>query len=209
MGRAGSRSGRVGGLYAEVRAGNRGEGWAMMVVDLTAVALAGLLLVLVAYLRTGTPARDAPESRGSAIEGPVQAPGRTPAKGGDGGTAGLPMRDLDDALRITGGSRDIADALLEQMLAELPMQIEALTAAVAGGDWGEAGSAANGIRGATAACAVPALHAAVCGLQEAARREDVGAVTAGIAEVDRERRRLISPDSTRGRTAALAQASAR
>jgi HPt (histidine-containing phosphotransfer) domain-containing protein len=119
----------------------------------------------------------------------------------------LPVRDRDDALRITGGSQDIADALLEQLLAELPAQIDAVTAAAAAGDWDEARLAANGIRGAAAACAVPALHAAACRLQTAAATAEPEAVAAVLTEVEHERHRLISQAPTPPPPSTLARAS--
>ena len=178
----------------------------MIVADLTAVALAALVLLLVAYLRPGSRSSDRNEAAGTVPDGRAGAPGATRAKDGD---AGLPARDLDDALRITGGSLDIAESLLEQMLAELPAQLETLASAAAGGDWTEAWRAADGIKGAAAACAVPALHAAVCRLEAATRNADAGAIGAVLADVERERRRLISAGRSPGRVSTLAQASAR
>jgi HPt (histidine-containing phosphotransfer) domain-containing protein len=192
-------------LYAEVRAGSRrpGPGPAVMVVDLTTVALAALVLVLVAYLRAGGPAAGRDPAPGTATG---EQSGSQPAVGG-GCPVALPTRDLDDALRITGGSRAIADALLEQMLAELPAQIDAVTAAATAGDWGEAREAAKGIRGAAAACAVPALHAAACRLQTAAATAESGAVAAALTEVEHERHRLISQAPSPPPSSTLARAS--
>jgi len=189
-----------------VPAGGRGRDAAVIVADLTAVALAALVLLLVAYLRPGSRSSDRNEAAGTVPDGRAGGPGATRAKDGD---AGLPARDLDDALRITGGSLDIAESLLEQMLAELPAQLETLASAAAGGDWTEARRTADGIKGAAAACAVPALHAAVCRLEAATRNADAGAIGAVLADVERERRRLISAGRSPGRVSTLAQASAR
>lgn len=180
----------------------------MTVAGLTAMALVVLVLLLVAYLRPSdrAPGSDgATETTTSAPDGPRHAAaaanvGPTPPV--------LPARDLDEALRITGGSLDIAESLLAQMLDELPGQTEMLAAAVARGDWAAAGVVAQGIRGSTAVCAVPALYAAVCRLQSAARTEDTGAIAAALGEIDHERRRLLIPGQLPGRISALAQASA-
>ena len=175
----------------------------MIVADLTAVALTGLVMVLVAYLRTsgrpkGTAAKTAVDEA-SGAQGQARSTGRDSA---------LPARDLDDALRVTGGSLDIAESLLAQMLADLPAQVDILTTDTAGGDWGPARRAADSIRGATAACAVPALHAAVCRLQATVYSESADAVAAVIADVERERHRLIGMAQDPVPTSALAQASA-
>lgn len=177
-----------------------------MVADLTAVALVALVLVLVAYLRMRAPATAGDGAAASHSGEPARAPGRTHPAGSDAGIAALPARDLEDALRITGGSLDIAEALLEQMLAELPAQIDALTAAAAGGDWPAAARAADGVRGSTTACAVPALHAAACRLLATVRAEDVSAVAAALAEVERERRRLLTLGHGRAPASVPAQA---
>ena len=190
-------------------AGGRGRDAAVIVADLTAVALAALVLLLVAYLRPGSRSSDRNEAAGTVPDGRAGGSGSTRAQDGDAGLPTLPARDLDDALRITGGSLDIAESLLEQMLAELPAQLETLTAAAARGDWAEANRAADGIKGAAAACAVPALHAAVCRLDAATRKADAGAIGAVLADVERERRRLISAGRSPGRVSTLAQASAR
>jgi HPt (histidine-containing phosphotransfer) domain-containing protein len=178
----------------------------VIVADLTAVALTGLVMVLVAYLHTagrpkGTTAKTAADETPGA-QGQARSTGRGAA------LPALPARDLDDALRVTGGSLDIAESLLAQMLADLPAQVDILTTDTAGGDWGAARRAADSIRGATAACAVPALHAAVCRLQAAVYSEDADAIAAVVADVERERHRLIGMAQNPVPTSALAQASA-
>jgi HPt (histidine-containing phosphotransfer) domain-containing protein len=196
-------------LYAEVPADGRGRSAVVIGADLTAVALAALVLLLVAYLRPGSRWSDRNEAAGTVPDGRAGGSGSTRAKDSDAGLPMLPARDLDEALRITGGSLDIAESLLEQMLAELPAQIETLTSAVAGGDWAGARRAADGIKGAAAACAVPALHAAMCRLETATRNADAGAIGAMLADVEHERRRLISAGRSPGLVSTLAQASAR
>jgi HPt (histidine-containing phosphotransfer) domain-containing protein len=196
-------------LYADLPAGGRGRDAAVIVVDLTAVALAALVLLLVAYLRPGNRSNDRNETAGTVPDERTGGSASTRAKDSDAGLATLPARDLDDALRITGGSLDIAESLLEQMLAELPAQIETLTSAAAGSDWAGARRAAEGIKGAVAACAVPALSAAVCRLEAATRNADAGAIGPMLADVEHERRRLISAGRSPGLVSTLAQASAR
>ena len=162
----------------------------MTLAGLVAVALTALILLLAAALR---PSARAVGSDGVApAAATARTGGRPPATlaGPEPSHAELPARDLDEALRITGGSLDIADALLEQMLAELPAQAEALATAATSGDWATARGHAHGIKGGTGVCAVPALHAAVCRLQSAVRSEDPAAIAAALGEIDRERGRL-------------------
>jgi HPt (histidine-containing phosphotransfer) domain-containing protein len=178
-----------------------------MGAGLAAASLAGLVLLLAARRRRdppprgqdpGVPRLDAP--RAEVADAP-SATAREPSP------AALPTRDLDEALRITGGSLDIADALLDQMLADLPGQIEVVSAALTVGDWATLRVLAPKIKGGTGVCAVPALHAAVCRLQAATGREDAAATAAALTEIDRERRRLLAPGQDPAAASALAHAS--
>lgn len=178
----------------------------MTTFDLTLLALAPVVLVLLTYplLSDRASRRAGPDVTGDHAD-LVQpaAPTRAPPK-----LTGLPVRDLPEALRRSGGSQDIADSLLEQMLAELPSQTEDLATAVVASDWPAARGLVHDIRCETALCAVPALHAAVCRLQAAARDEDPGAVAGALAEVDRERRRLLAFDWHAPADSPLAEANA-
>lgn len=168
----------------------------MTAEGLAALALVAFVPLLVAFVHIGVrssglaplPADEAGRASDAGTGGDGAASERDPSR--------LPARDRAEALRLSGGSADIADALLAQMLAELPAQIDAVTAAAAAGDWGEARTAANGIRGAAAACAVPALLAAACRLQTAAATAEPDAVAAVLTEVEHERHRLISQAPT-------------
>lgn len=185
-------------MYAEVPAGSLRADAAVTVVDLSAVVLATLALILFAYLRAGGPATERAQATGTATDGPCCTRAQALPVDRNADTALLPLRDLDDALRITGGSLDIADAMLEQMLAELPALIGGLTTAAGVGDWTEARRAAGEIMGATGACAVPALHAAVRRLQTATDRQDAGAVAGARAAIELEHRRLIGAGRAAG-----------
>jgi len=177
---------------------------------LTTLVLAALVLLLVAYLRLGgrfrgleSPTEIRPTEHSTATRPPAaSAPDPRPH------AHALPARDLDEALRITGGSLDIADSLLEQMLAELPAQLEAAGTALAAGDWVALRALVHSIKGGTAVCAVPALHAAVCRLQAAARRADRDGIVPVLTEIDRERRRLLFHAHNPGAVSALATANA-
>jgi two-component system sensor histidine kinase BarA len=105
-------------------------------------------------------------------------------------TASFPTRDVEEALRLTGGLLDVADMLIADMLGSLPQQIAEAAAALAGEDWERLRSIIHRIKGATAVCAVPALHHAVCELQRAAREADREGARAWLGRVEAERQRL-------------------
>jgi HPt (histidine-containing phosphotransfer) domain-containing protein len=176
-------------LYAEASIATAAGGAAVTAESLTALALVAFVPLLVAFVHIGI----RPDA--GLLPGDEAAPASDAASTGDRAasepeTGRLPARDLAEALRVSGGSSDIADSLLEQMLAELPGQTEAVAAAAAATDWEAARDLSRDMRGGTAVCAVPALHAAVCRLEAAATTQNAGAVAASLALVEREARRL-------------------
>jgi two-component system sensor histidine kinase BarA len=108
----------------------------------------------------------------------------------------LPVRDAEEALRITGGSLEVADMLLADLLGSLPDQLAAAADTLAREDWEALRALIHRIKGATAVCAVPALHHAVCELQQGARDNDAGHVRSSIDRVERERQRLVAEQET-------------
>jgi HPt (histidine-containing phosphotransfer) domain-containing protein len=105
-------------------------------------------------------------------------------------TTSLPLRDLDEALAITGGSLAVADEMLHALLEDLPGQLAAAGAALDAGDWEDLRAVAHRMKGGSAMCAVPALHAAVCGLQGAAWAGDRARTREQLADVACEQARL-------------------
>jgi HPt (histidine-containing phosphotransfer) domain-containing protein len=105
-------------------------------------------------------------------------------------TIPLPPRDLDEALAITGGSRAVADEMLRELLAELPGQLASAADALDAGDWDGLRSLAHRMKGSSAMCALPALHAAVCALQAAARAGERSQTMAEIGRAALEHARL-------------------
>ena len=65
-----------------------------------------------------------------------------------------PIRDLEEALRITGGSRELADELFSQFLGELPAQISEAEVLLANGAHSELRDLLHQIRGGASVCAV-------------------------------------------------------
>lgn len=64
------------------------------------------------------------------------------------------IRDLDDALRITGGSRELADELFVQFLDELPAQIAEVEVFLAENARADLRNLLHQIRGGASVCAV-------------------------------------------------------
>lgn len=162
----------------------------MTAEGLAALALVAFVPLLVAFVHIGVrsgglgplPADEAGRATDAGAGSDLAASDPEPSH--------LPARDRAEALRLSGGSADIADALLAQMLGELPAQADSLAAAAAAADWATARDLSRGMRWGTAVCAVPALHAAVYRLEMAAAAQDPGAVAAALTLVEREARRL-------------------
>jgi hypothetical protein len=177
-------------LYDEAPMATGAGDAAVTAEGLAALALVAFVPLLVAFVHIGV-------RSGGLAPLPGDGTGRATDTGAgsnrvasDPEPSHLPARDRAEALRLSGGSADIADSLLAQMLAELPAQADALVAAVATADWATARDISRGMRGGTAVCAVPALHAAVCRLEVAAAAQDPGSVAAALTLVERETRRL-------------------
>lgn len=180
----------------------------MTAEDLAALALVAFVPLLVAFVHVGV-------RSGSPGLFPADEAGRASDAGtgsdhaaSDPEPSRLPARDRAEALRLSGGSADIADALLAQMLAELPAQADSLAAAAAAADWATAQDLSHSIHAGTAVCAVPALHAAVCRLETAAAGQDPVAIAAALTLVEREARRLTGATGRRRGLGILSQASA-
>lgn len=103
-----------------------------------------------------------------------------------------PVRDVEEALRITGGSIEVADMLIADLLGSLPDQLTQAGEALESGDWERLRALIHRIKGATAVCAVPPLHRAVCELQRAARETEPGLTRSWMERVEVERRRLVA-----------------
>jgi len=72
--------------------------------------------------------------------------------------ADLPMRDIERALRITGGDATLANQMFELMVQDLPNQIEKFLRLQQEENWGELKRSVHRLRGSVTYCAVPALE---------------------------------------------------
>ena len=105
-------------------------------------------------------------------------------------TTSLPLRDLAEALAITGGSVAIADEMLHELLEDLPGQLAAANAALDAGDWEGLRAVVHRMKGGSAMCAVPALHATVCGLLVAAQAGERSPAARWLSRVAHAQRAL-------------------
>jgi two-component system sensor histidine kinase BarA len=103
-----------------------------------------------------------------------------------------PIRDHQQALRIAGGSENIAGRLFRELRAELPTAIEGLQGKLAERDWSELWQLSHRLHGAAAVCGVPALYHALNDLQPAITLEDEATVSRLLERVDREAQRIIA-----------------
>ncbi len=90
---------------------------------------------------------------------------------------GLPIRDRERALRITGGDATLANAMFEQMVRDIPGQIEAFLLLQQEKNWAELKRHVHRLRGSVTYCAVPALEHNLSALESAAasgKPDDIG-----------------------------------
>jgi len=78
----------------------------------------------------------------------------------------LPIRDIEQALRITGGQRVVADKLLAKLVEQLPDYLDSVISKYKEKDWPQLWQILHKLHGATAVCGVPALNNVVINLQK-------------------------------------------
>lgn len=105
--------------------------------------------------------------------------------------ANLPIRDLQQALRISGGQAGVANKLLNQLVSQLPGYLEKIDHELAQTNWQELWQVLHKLHGATSVCGVPALNAAVNTMQRQVRNADYLALSEALIQLHAEARRLI------------------
>ena len=104
------------------------------------------------------------------------------------------IRDLDEALRITGGSRELADELYEQFIDELPAQMAKIEALCAEGANGPLREILHQIKGGASVCAVKPFIEALDNLHEDVKtRADANQVQDSLAMLRRRAGELLAP----------------
>ena len=102
----------------------------------------------------------------------------------------LPARDEVAALAAVGGDADLAQELLDALIAGLPGEIDALRINLGEEDWPGLAEHAHQMRGATRYCGVPALDEAAEALQRTATIGDPQLIHRAFAQVESEAERL-------------------
>jgi CheY-like chemotaxis protein len=108
----------------------------------------------------------------------------------------LPARDEAQALRITGGSRSIAENLFAQFIESLPGEVSTIGELLEKEQWTELWQSIHHLQGTVAVCGVPALSAALKALQASVHEEDREAALAAYRQVIREQQRLLQLSSS-------------
>ena len=96
----------------------------------------------------------------------------------------LPQRDLEEALRTTGGREELAKRMFRQFMNELPDQVAQLKTHLENREWHAITEVAHKLHGSCAVCGVPALKAAVARLEKIAKAGDLIQVTKSLQQVE-------------------------
>ncbi len=80
----------------------------------------------------------------------------------------LPIRDMDQAMRAMGGSKDLVDELFYQFCNELPGQIDEIGQYLVAREWKKASELAHYLCGSASTCGAPALYDSSKRLEKAA-----------------------------------------
>ncbi len=72
--------------------------------------------------------------------------------------ATLPIRDKEQALRVTGGNVELAESMFSQLCTELPTQMNIIRSSAATHNYDEFLTTVHRMHGSTAVCAVPSLN---------------------------------------------------
>ncbi len=104
----------------------------------------------------------------------------------------LPVRDMEHALNVAGGSKRLADKIFFELQQELPKQLDSMRQQAAENNRDALWNIAHRMHGSTALCGVPALNQAVEKLEHAikgARAEEIDRELEQVAaEINRLRR---------------------
>lgn len=107
----------------------------------------------------------------------------------------LPMRDFDKALRITGGSKAIAEKLYREMRMELPFSLRLAAGHIEEQQWEPLWQQVHRMYGAAAVCGVPAYHYALSRMQAAVKLEDIDMIQASFDAVKVEADKLLADET--------------
>ena len=110
----------------------------------------------------------------------------------DTGHSNLPVRNMEQALRIAGGSADLVEEMFTQLLKDLPLQLEQMEKQALETDWEALWNTTHHMHGATTLCGVPALDHAVAMLEKEAKSGKPEEALACLDQVGIEIERLLA-----------------
>ncbi len=91
------------------------------------------------------------------------------------------VRDLEAALRITGGKRDLVERMFQQFMSELEEQWQQLEQLYAESNFQALGNSAHRLKGGASICALPEFIHAVEQLEQSAKAKEAEATSASMA----------------------------
>ena len=118
-------------------------------------------------------------------------PTSSPTQTKDSEDSIAPIRDMDQALRISGGSEQVAKQLFKQMIDLLPDYLQKIDLYSSKQEWDELWQSLHKLHGAASVCGVPALNNAINSLQKKVKNADYFSVEMGIETIKTEAYRLI------------------
>ena len=105
--------------------------------------------------------------------------------------ATLPVRDIDKLLAITGGDRQLADEMFQQLCLELPQQLISIKNYIDDSDWLNLKEIAHKIHGSTSTCGVPALDHVIKKFEFICKSGDQEQLNDSYIQLEREIERLL------------------
>ncbi len=111
----------------------------------------------------------------------------------------LPVRDSRAALANAAGNAEVAERLFDMLVDGLQAEVDGILDAHRAGDREALWQRTHKLLGAAAICGVPALHAALCALQDAAGADDPEETTQWLEKMTFEARRLRETAKTQAR----------
>lgn len=102
----------------------------------------------------------------------------------------LALHDKEEALRVTGGSQELADEMLGKLMEDIPRQIVQLEMHFEQHDWQALGEVAHRLHGGCSVCGVPAMKAAVYQLELTAQQGDMEGMAIQMQRVKEIYRKL-------------------
>jgi len=105
-------------------------------------------------------------------------------------SAAPPARDAEAAVRIAGGNRELAEDMFAMLVDGLPDELQQLRQYLRQRNWEGLCAAAHRLKGSTAVCSVPALHATVGGLFRASQQRAYDEALAWLERTDADARAL-------------------